>query len=91
MKTYINKRKRHFIKRETLKKETLKKAKKGKLIGFIIAILMGIVACIASPFEAKVINNENMYSMFFLTYFPLMVVLTIFAALIIWGVLKKRN
>jgi ABC-type nickel/cobalt efflux system permease component RcnA len=87
----MSKRKRHFIKRETLKRETLKKAKKDKLIGFIIMILMGIVACIASPFIDKVINNENMYSMFFLTYLPLMLIVTIFAAFIIWGMLKKKN
>lgn len=86
MNTYMNKRKRHFIKRETLKKETLKKAKKDKLIGFIVVILMGIVGCIASFFYGKALS----YNIFFI-FLPPMLIVTTFGVLITWGMLKKKN
>jgi hypothetical protein len=83
----MNKSKRHSIKKEKLEKEKLEKEKKGKLIGSIVFVIVLTYIAMDAPFASKAINDGDIFSMFL----PLMLMVAIFAVLIIWGMLKKKN
>ena len=76
----MNKSKRHSMNKEKMEKE-----KKGRLIGSIGFVIVLTYIAIDGPFASKAINDGNTFYMFW----PLMLIITIVAVLIIWGMLKK--
>jgi hypothetical protein len=83
----MNKRKRHAIKTEKTEKLKTEKLKTEKLIAFVITIVLGIAGCIVNFFRGKAISDGNM----FVIFGPSMLIGTIFAVLIIWGLIKGKR